>query len=186
MAISSIWTEPEGFSTGDASAAASGSPAAAACDTRLEAVGAAFAGAGAATEGAEGLPAFAEAGLSVDGPGMACVLLAATSPQREPTTDVCAPGSSAFGRGSLSGLIAPTVASGRGAVKTLVSGATRDGGSGHSARALVTEDGALALALSGGEAGSAAGGEVFGAVRETFSLASPMYQQARLVARSTR
>jgi hypothetical protein len=189
MAISSIWTEPAGFSVDDASAAASGS--AAAGGAAFTGAGAAVEGVGAALEAVGAAPGFA--GAELDGSGLACVLLAASSPQREATIDLRARASSAFARGSLSGLIAPaTVASGRGAVKTLVSCSARDCGNGSSARALAIED--CVLALPGGEAELAAGGEVSGAARAIFSaffsvifsLASPMYQQARLVERSTR
>jgi hypothetical protein len=177
MAISSIGTEPVVFSVDDASAAASGSAVLEAVGPALEAAGAALAGA--VSEGVGAALEFASVELSVAGSGLAGVLLPASSPQREATTDLWAPAS------SLSGLIAPaTVASGRGAVKMMVPCSTRDCGNGHSARALAIED--CVLALSGGEAESAAGGEVSGVARAIFSFASPTYQQARLVARSTR
>jgi hypothetical protein len=172
MAISNIWTDPAGFSVDEASAAVSGSAAAAG--------GAALDGTGAAW-GFAGAPA---AALSAEAAEPAAEPASASSTQRAPTTELRAPASSALARG-LSGLIVPaTVASGLGAVKMLVSGSTRACGDGHSARALAIEDGGLRL--FGGEAESVAGGEASGAVRTIFSLASPTYQQVRLVARSTR
>ena len=74
-----------------------------------------------------------------------------------------------------------TAAAARCPVETLVSGSTRDRG--NSARALAIEG--CVVTLFGGEAALAAGG-ASGAAREIFVLASPMYQQARLVARSMR
>jgi hypothetical protein len=65
-----------------------------------------------------------------------------------------------------------------------VSGSTRACGNGNSARALAIEG--CVLGLSDGEAELAAGDEVFGAARASFSFASPTYQQRRLVARSVR
>ena len=173
MTISSSWTEPVGFSIDEAFAAASGCVAPEAGGASREADGSMveFAGGGAAE--------------LLDDPGMAGVLTTpASSGQREPTTDGFAPASPALARCSITGLIAAvTAAAARFPVKTLVSGSTRDCGNGNSARALAIEG--CVVALFGGEAALAAGG-ASGAARETFVLASPMYQQALLVARSMR
>ena len=109
MATSSIWTDPTGFSV-DGTSAAAGNAATAAGGASVEA-------GDAAPESVDAAPEFAGAESFMDGPGLACVLLPASSPQGDVTTDPWAPASFAFERWSLPGLIAPpTVASGRGAV----------------------------------------------------------------------
>ena len=89
----------------------------------------------------------------------------AGSNQREATTELSAPVTPGFARPSFSG-------------------STRIGGAGNSARALAIDR--CVRALSGRATELAAGGDISGAARAGLSFASPTYQQARLVTRSTR
>jgi hypothetical protein len=166
ITINSIWSEPDCLSDAGSAAAKVTAPTA---------------GGGAAAE----FDCRAGPELPVVGAGLADELTPDDSGQREVTTDGCVFASRAFAGWLFSTLAAFAVIAGLHCqVGTLVSCSTRVCGTGSSACAAAI-DRCVAVSFRG-ETGFAVEAEFCGAARESFSRSSPMYQQWRLLARSTR